>query len=103
MTLYVMAHPDLPEGGRSVVLDEAFPVFEGRGWVLVGEISDPSRDPLLTDDEHQAALAKADADARAAAAEAAAAEEQAPADAEADAHAGGEQTDPSTPDAATQP
>ena len=44
-------------GARAVIHPDALVQHEARGWAALGPISDPSRDPLLTDAE------QADADA----------------------------------------
>lgn len=44
-------------GQRAVIDPVSLPDLEVRGWVGVGRCSEPSRDPLLTDDEAAAAEA----------------------------------------------
>lgn len=44
-------------GVRALIHPDALPDLELRGWAAVGRCSDPSRSPLLTDEEHAAAIA----------------------------------------------
>ena len=41
-----------PETRRLVINDEQLRYHEARGWTPLGETTDPTRDPILTDAEH---------------------------------------------------
>lgn len=41
-----------PAPRRLVVSDEQLAFHEARGWVALGETTDPTRDPITTDVEH---------------------------------------------------
>lgn len=50
----VIEHPDLPGKPRALSSPEALAAHEARGWVALGETTQPHLEPLRTDVEYAA-------------------------------------------------